>query len=140
MIVRFGQRMRQAFFQQGNPPAPVQKGPKSCRPGVRAELLVSELDLNGLIGGFELNFRCHRLVSWACARRLIGFIHKNNQSTNGGLSPTALLRLSLQSSAFAYRPALIRTYPKLSVIFDFPWRPAGGAESSWIKANQSKPR
>src|SRR5438552_11959304 len=93
MIVRFGQRMRQAFFQQGNPPAPVQKGPKSCRPGVRAELLVSELDLNGLIGGFELNFRCHRLVSWACARRLIGFIHKNNQSTNGGLSPTALLRL-----------------------------------------------
>src|SRR5437899_12239486 len=93
MIVRFGQRMRQAFFQQGNPPATVQKAPKSCRPGVRAELLVSELDLNGLIGGFELNFRCHRLVSWACARRLIGFIHKNNQSTNGGLSPTALLRL-----------------------------------------------
>src|SRR2546425_10057362 len=93
MIVRFGQRMRQAFFQQGNPPAPVQKAPKSCRPGVRAELLVSELDLNGLMGGFELNFRCHRLVSWACARRLIGFIHKNNQSTNGGLSPTALLRL-----------------------------------------------
>ena len=59
-------------------------------------LLVSELDLNGLIGGFELNFRCHRLVSWAWARRLIGFIHKNNQSTNGGLSPTALLRLREQ--------------------------------------------
>jgi len=99
MIVRFGQRMRQAFFQQGNPPAPVQKGPKSCRPGVRAELLVSELDLNGLIGAFELNFRCHRLVSWACARRLIGFIHKNNQSTNGGLSPTALLRLRAATAA-----------------------------------------
>src|SRR6266567_7217930 len=94
MIVRFWQRMRQALFQQSNPPAPVQKGPKSCCPGVRAELLVGELDLNGLIGGFELYFRCHRLVSWACARRLIGFIHKNNQSTNGGLSSTALLRLS----------------------------------------------
>src|SRR2546426_289233 len=101
MIVRFGQRMRQAFFQQGNPPAPVQKAPKSCRPGVRAELLVSELDLNGLMGGFELNFRCHRLVSWACARRLIGFIHKNNQSTNGGLSPTALLRLSRSKSSLS---------------------------------------
>ena len=61
---------------------------------MRAELLVGELDLNGLMGGFELYFRCHRLVSWACACRLIGFIHKNNQSTNGGLSPTALLRLS----------------------------------------------
>src|SRR2546428_2226379 len=104
MIVRFGQRMRQAFFQQGNPPAPVQKAPKSCRPGVRAELLVSELDLNGLMGGFELNFRCHRLVSWACARRLIGFIHKNNQSTNGGLSPTALLRLSVVRARLYHDP------------------------------------
>src|SRR5216684_4207883 len=94
MIVRFGQRMWQTFFQQGNPSAPMQEGPKSCCPGVRAELLVGELDLDGLMGAFELNLWCHRLVSRACARRLIGFIHKDNQSTNGGLSPTALLRLS----------------------------------------------
>src|SRR6266404_6325356 len=89
--------MRQASFQQCNPAASVQKAPKSCRPGMRTELLVAELDLDGLIGTFKLNFRCHRLVSRACARRLIGFIHKNNQSTNGGLSPTALLRLSAPS-------------------------------------------
>src|SRR5439155_14037158 len=118
MIVRFGQRMRQAFFQQGNPPAPVQKGPKSCRPGVRAELLVSELDLNGLIGAFELNFRCHRLVSWACARRLIGFIHKNNQSTNGGLSPTASLRLSAGSIV-----TLRFGFAALAVLVIWPWLP-----------------
>ena len=67
---------------------------------MRAELLVGELDLDGLIGTFELNFRCHRLVSRACARRLIGFIHKNNQSTNGGASPTALLRLSALAHKF----------------------------------------
>src|SRR5258707_14329051 len=99
MIVRFGQRMWQTYFQQGNPSAPMQEGPKSCRPGVRAELLVGELDLDGLMGAFELNLRCHRLVSRACARRLIGFIHKNNQSTNGDLSPTALLRLRAVSSS-----------------------------------------
>src|SRR4051794_16945466 len=61
---------------------------------MRAKLLVGKLDLDGLIGTFELNCWCHRLVRRACARRLIGFIHKNNQSTNGGASPTALLRLS----------------------------------------------
>jgi hypothetical protein len=27
---------------------------------------------------------------------LIAFIHKNNQSTNGGINPTALLRLRLR--------------------------------------------
>src|SRR6266436_3294355 len=86
--------MRQALLQQSNPAAPMQKGPKSCCPRMRAELLVGELDLNGLIGAFELNFGRHRLVSRACAHRLIGFVHKNNQSTNGGSSPTALLRLS----------------------------------------------
>ena len=32
-------------------------------------------------------------MSRACARRLFVFIHKNNQLTNGGASPTALLRL-----------------------------------------------
>src|SRR5882757_10163203 len=99
MIVRFGQRMWQTSFQQGNPSTPMQEGPKSCCPGVRAELLVGELDLDGLMGAFELNSRCHRLVSRACARRLIGFIHKNNQSTNGGASPTAWLRLSTTPSA-----------------------------------------
>ena len=93
VIVGFGQRMRQASFQQPNPAAPVQKGPERCRPGVRAKLLIGELDLDGLIGAFELNSLRHRLVSRACAPRLIGFIHKNNQSTNGGASPTALLRL-----------------------------------------------
>ena len=60
---------------------------------MRAKLLVGELDLNGLIGAFELNSLRHRLVSRACARRLFVFIHKNNQLTNGGASPTALLRL-----------------------------------------------
>ena len=64
---------------------------------MRAKLLVGELDLNGLIGAFELNSLRHRLVSRACARRLFVFIHKNNQLTNGGASPTALLRLSLQA-------------------------------------------
>src|ERR1700687_4702928 len=71
----------------------MQKGPKRCRPGMRAKLLVGKLDLNGLIGALELNSLCHRLVSRACARRLFVFIHKNNQLTNGGASPTALLRL-----------------------------------------------
>src|SRR5882724_11153092 len=60
---------------------------------MRAELLVGKLDLDGLIGTFKFNSRCHRLVSRACARRLIGFVHNNNQSTNGGANPTALLRL-----------------------------------------------
>ena len=60
---------------------------------MRAKLLVGALDLNGLIGAFELNSLRHRLVSRACARRLFVFIHKNNQLTNGGASPTALLRL-----------------------------------------------
>src|SRR5260370_33093903 len=60
---------------------------------MRAKLLVGELDLNGLIGAFELYSLCHRLVSRACAPRLFVFIHKNNQLTNGGASPTALLRL-----------------------------------------------
>jgi hypothetical protein len=46
----------------------MQEGPKSGRPGVRAELLVGEPDLNGLMGTSELNPRCHRLVSRACAR------------------------------------------------------------------------
>src|SRR5208283_5608976 len=50
-------------------------------------------DLNGLMGALELNPRCHRLVSGACALRLIVFIHKKHQSTNGGVSPTASLRL-----------------------------------------------
>src|SRR5713101_5102075 len=61
---------------------------------MRAKLLVGELDLNGLIGAFELYSLRHRLVSRACAPRLFVFIHKNNQLTNGGASPTALLRLS----------------------------------------------
>src|SRR6266852_2029616 len=60
---------------------------------MRAKLLVGELDLNGLIGAFELYSLRHRLVSRACAPRLFVFIHKNNQLTNGGASPTALLRL-----------------------------------------------
>src|SRR5437867_7956029 len=60
---------------------------------VRAELLVGEFDLDGLIGTLELNFRCHRLVSRACARGLIGFVHTNDQPTDGGVSPTASLRL-----------------------------------------------
>jgi hypothetical protein len=62
--------MRQAFLQQINPTAPVQKGPKRGGPSLRTELLVGELDLDGLIGSFELNLRCHRLVNRACARRL----------------------------------------------------------------------
>ena len=68
VIVGFRQRVRQAFLQQGNPARPVKEGPKSGRPGVRAEFLVGELDLNGLVGALELNLRCHRLVSGACAR------------------------------------------------------------------------
>src|SRR5260370_2788970 len=60
---------------------------------MRAKLLVGELDLNGLIGAFELYSLRHRLVSRACAPRLFVFIHKNNQLTDGGASPTALLRL-----------------------------------------------
>jgi len=71
----------------------MQKRPERCRPGVRTELLVGEFDLDGLIGAFELNSRCHRLVSRACAHRLLVFLHKDNQLTNGGSSPTALLRL-----------------------------------------------
>lgn len=68
VIIGFRQRVRQAFLQQWNPTRPVQEGPKSGRPGVRAELLVGELDLNGLMGALELNLRCHRLVSRACVR------------------------------------------------------------------------
>jgi len=34
------------------------------------------------------------LVSRVRARTLIGFVHKNNQYTNGGIIPTAWLRLS----------------------------------------------
>ena len=60
---------------------------------MRAEFLIRKLDLNGLTGTFELNFRGHRLVSRARARDLIDFLHKNNQHTNGGSSPTAWLRL-----------------------------------------------
>ena len=95
--------MRQAFLQQGNPATPMYKRPKSCRPSMRAELLVGKLDLDGLIGTFKLNSRCHRLVSRACARRLIGFIHKNIQSTNGGASPTASLRLSDPNNLVRFR-------------------------------------
>ena len=67
-IIGFGQRMWQAFFQQPNPSAPVQKRPERSRSGVRAELLVGELDLNGLVGALELNLGRHRLVSRVCAR------------------------------------------------------------------------
>ena len=67
-VVGLGQRMRQAFFQQANPAAAMQKRPEGGRPRMRAELLVGELDLDGLIGALELNFRRHRLVSRACAR------------------------------------------------------------------------
>src|SRR5436309_10539505 len=73
----------------------MQKRPKRCCPGVRAQLLVGELDLNGLIGAFELNSLAHRLVSRAFAHTWLVFLHKNNQPTNGGLNSTALLRLSL---------------------------------------------
>ena len=71
----------------------MQKRPKRCCPGVRAQLLVGELDLNGLIGAFELNSLAHRLVSRAFAHTWLVFLHKNNQPTNGGLNSTALLRL-----------------------------------------------
>src|SRR5204862_8006583 len=54
-VVGFGQRMRQTFFQQTNPAAPMQIGPEGGRAGVRAELLVGKLDLDGLIGTLELN-------------------------------------------------------------------------------------
>ena len=69
------------------------KGPERGRPGVRAALLVGELDWNGLLGALALNFRRSCLVSVAWARRLIGLIHKNNPSTNGGASPTGWLRV-----------------------------------------------
>src|SRR5436853_6627008 len=71
----------------------MQKRPNRCCPGVRAQLLVGELDLNGLIGAFELNSLAHRLVSRAFAHTWLVFLHKNNQPTNGGLNSTALLRL-----------------------------------------------
>ena len=81
--------MGQALFQHRNPAAAMQKRPESGRPGMGAEFLIGKLDLNGLVGALELNLGCHRLVNWACVRGLIGFVHKNNQSTNGGTSPTS---------------------------------------------------
>src|SRR5829696_3342300 len=116
--------MGQTLFQQSNPPAAVQKRPKGCRPGVRAELLVGELDLNGLVGGLELNFGRHRLVSRACARRLIGFIHKNNQSTNGGFSSTAWIRLSKPTSRNRHNPgrpagALASEHPRIHWWYEY---------------------
>ena len=93
-VVRFGQRMRQTTFQQADPATAVKERPESGRPGMRAEFLVGKLDLDGLAAAFELNGRCHRLVRRVRARTLIGFVHKNNQYTNGGTIPTAWLRLS----------------------------------------------
>src|SRR5208282_1363998 len=90
--------MRQTFLQQFNPAAPVEEGPEGCRPGMWAEFLVGKLDLYGLVGTFELNLGCHRWVSRAGARVLIGFIHKNNQYPNGGTIPTAWLRLSASAT------------------------------------------
>ena len=60
--------MREAFFQQANPAAAVQEGPEGRRPRMRAELLIGELNLDGLIGALKLNLGRHRLVSRACAR------------------------------------------------------------------------
>jgi hypothetical protein len=67
-VVGFGYSVGQASFQQPNPAAAVQKGPESRTPGMGTELLVGELDLDGLIAALELNLGSHRLVSRACAR------------------------------------------------------------------------
>jgi hypothetical protein len=48
----------------------VQKRPESRGASVRAELLVGELDLDGLAGVFELDLLGYRLVKRAGARRL----------------------------------------------------------------------
>ena len=69
-VVRRGLGVRQAARDQFAPPAPVQKRPKSRGASVGAELLVGELDLDGLAGAFELDLLGYRLVKRAGARRL----------------------------------------------------------------------
>ncbi len=56
VIIGFGQRMRQALFQQPNPTAAMDKRPDRRRPRMGAELLIGEVDLNGLARAFKFNF------------------------------------------------------------------------------------
>jgi len=65
--------MRQATGQQANPAALAQEGPESGTAGVGAQLLVGELDLDGLAAAFEFNGAGHRLVNRAGARGLCGY-------------------------------------------------------------------
>jgi hypothetical protein len=65
--------MRQASCQQADPAALVQESPKGGASSVRTQLLVGELDLDGLASALELNRRGHRLVHRADARRWRGF-------------------------------------------------------------------
>ena len=62
--------MRQASLQQTNPAAQLQERPKRGAAGVRAELLVGEVDLDRLAAPFDFNRISHRLVNRANAQRL----------------------------------------------------------------------
>ena len=69
-VVRGRQGMRQALRHKLGPAAPVQERPERRRPGVRAELLVRELNLDGLTRAMEFDLFGHRLVIRAVALRL----------------------------------------------------------------------
>ena len=55
------------------PPALMHERPERRGAGVRAELLIGELDFDRLTGAFELDFFRHRLVNRVSALRLIRF-------------------------------------------------------------------
>ena len=72
-VVRDRRRVRQATCDQFAPTAFVQERPERRRPRMRTELLVGELDLDGLARALELDLFGHRLVNRALALRLIRF-------------------------------------------------------------------
>jgi len=72
-IVQPGREVRQAPRHQFAPPALMHERPERRGAGVRAELLIGELDFDRLTGAFELDFFRHRLVNRVSALRLIRF-------------------------------------------------------------------
>ena len=70
------------------------KRTKTGGPSMRTELLVGELDLDGLIGSFELNLRCHRFGEPGVCPTIALFSSTTNHSPFGGPFSTAWVRLS----------------------------------------------